>query len=195
MDAGSETFERKFRRATAQWENHLTFDTLATHDAKLAIFRAATSLEARWILMGWQQKSVWDFLIQIHKHWWLHHSPCNVAQYLDRGLGAIQKIAVMTQPGPYDALLVHVTDQLGIVFDAEIVLLHIAREDHPEAELERVKNYHDELRQLFRSEVESRIIRAKKQLDGAVRETANVDLLIIGGGSRRAAAENLCQIL
>ena len=183
MDAGSETFERKFRRATAQWENHLTFDTLATHDAKLAIFRAATSLEARWILMGWQQKSVWDFLIQIHKHWWLHHSPCNVAQYLDRGLGAIQKIAVMTQPGPYDALLVHVTDQLGIVFDAEIVLLHIAREDHPEAELERVKNYHDELRQLFRSEVESRIIRAKKQLDGAVRETANVDLLIIGGGA------------
>ena len=191
MDEGTETFERKFRRATAQWENHLTLDSLATHDAKLAIFRAARSLEARWILMGWQQKSVWDFLIQIHKHWWLHHSPCNVAQYLDRRLGRpIQKIAVMTQPGPYDALLVHVTDQLGIVFDAEIVLLHIGGEDHPEAELKRVENYHDELRQLFRSEVRSRIVRAKKQLDGAVSETANVDLLIIGG----AAEERLLKI-
>lgn len=190
MDAGSETFEYKFHRATAQWKEQLTFDTLATHDAKLAIFRAATALDARWILMGWQQKSVWDFLIRIHKHWWLHHSPCNVAQYLDRGLGAIQKIAVMTQPGPYDALLAHVTDQLGIVFDAEIVLLHIAAEEHPEAEIERVKNYHDELRQLFRSEVKSRIVRAKKQLDGAIRETANVDLLVIGG----AAEERLLKI-
>lgn len=190
MDAGSETFEHKFHRATAQWKEQLTFDTLATHDAKLAIFRAATALDARWILMGWQQKSVWDFLIRIHKHWWLHHSPCNVAQYLDRGLGAIQKIAVMTQPGPYDALLAHVTDQLGIVFDAEIVLLHIAAEEHPEAEIERVKNYHDELRQLFRSEVKSQIVRAKKQLDGAIRETANVDLLVIGG----AAEERLLKI-
>ena len=190
MDAGSETFEHKFRRATTQWQDHLTFDSLATHDAKLAIFRAATALEARWILMGWQQKSVWDFLIRIHKHWWLHHSPCNVAQYLDRGLGAIQKIAVLMKPGPYDALLVHVTDQLGRVFDAEIMLLHIAAEDHPDAEIERVKNYHDELQQLFRCEVESRIVRAKKQLDGAIRETANVDLLIIGG----AAEERLLKI-
>jgi amino acid transporter/mannitol/fructose-specific phosphotransferase system IIA component (Ntr-type) len=183
VDEQAETFEAKFRRATHQWGESLRVDTLVTHDAKSALFRAARAIEARWILMGWQRKSLWNFLIQIHSHWWLHHSPCNVAQYLDRGLREMQKIAVMTEPGPYDALLVHVADQLSFVFDAEIVLLHIAEETAPESEIERVERYHNELRQLFRSEVTGKIVRAKRRLESAVEETEGFDLLIIGAPS------------
>jgi basic amino acid/polyamine antiporter, APA family len=186
-DKEAERFETRFHRAarrigirSANPEYGVTLDTLVTHDAKLAIFRAARALEARWILMGWQRKSFWNFLIQIHQHWWMHHSPCNVAQYLHRGSGQIRKIAVIAQPGPHDALIVHVADQLGVVFDAEIVLLYVAESDAPESDIERVKKYHNQLGQLFRRAVDSRIVRAKRRFESAVKQTEDCDLLIIG---------------
>jgi len=184
-DSEAEAFETKFRRATRQWTQSMTLDSLVTHDAKLALFRHASLLDARWILMGWQKKSLWNFLINAHKNWWLHHSPCNVAQFLYRNLGEIQRIAVMTEPGPYDALLVHVADQLSAMFDAETILLHVAAEDDSESEIEGVKGYHSELQQLFRRKVDSQIIRSQRRLERAVAETENFDLLIIG-----APAEN-----
>ena len=179
-DAQAEMFESTFRRATSQWGDAIKLDTLVTHDAKLALFRAARALDARWILMGWQRKSLWNFLIQVHTYWWLHHSPCNVAQYLHRESGDIPKIAVMTEPGPYDALLVHVADGLSSAFDAEITLLHVTKQGTSGADIERVKNYHNELRQLFRRDVNSQIELTRRQLATAVKETANSDLLIIG---------------
>ena len=187
-DSEAEAFETKFRRATRRWARGsseasrfaLALDNLVTHDAKLALFSYARLLDARWILMDWQRKSVWNFLINAHKNWWLHHSPCNVAQFLYRDLGEIQRIAVMTEPGPYDALLVHVADQLSAVFDAETVLLHLTGEEDSESEMERVQGYHDELQKLFRRKVDSQIIRTRRRLERAVTETENFDLLIIG---------------
>ncbi len=86
----------------------------------------------------------------------------------------------MTEPGPYDALLVHIADQLSAVFGAGTVLLHIAKKDNCEVEIERVQKYHDELQKLFRRKVDSQIVCSGKRLERAVAETENFDLLIIG---------------
>ncbi len=179
-DQDTQSFEDRFRYATRQWAQNLTLDIVATHDAKLASFRYASSLDARWILMGKRRKSFWNFLIRAHKHWWLHHSPSSVTQFIYRDLREIQRIAVMTEPGPYDALLLHVADRLATVFDAETILFHVANEDAPDSDIERVQEYHDELRGFFRREVESQIIRGRKRLDTAIAETKNFDLLILG---------------
>jgi len=179
-DTDSENFSEKFQRATRQWVEQLTIDSIATHDAKLATFRRARELNCKWILMGWQRKSVWNFLIRAHNYWWLHHAPCNVAQFLNKSLREIQKIAVMTEPGPYDALLVHVADRLSVELDAEIFFLHVAGEDTSDAELEKVRKYHGQLEELSIRKIESRIVCAKNRLERIVAETEDFDLLIIG---------------
>ena len=200
-DTDSENFSEKFQRATRQWaptppfgkaasrkaagfiggeEGDLALDSIATHDAKLATFRRARELNVKWILMGWQKKSVWNFLIRAHNYWWLHHAPCNVAQFLNKNFRESQKIAVMMEPGPYDALLVHVANRLSVELDAEIFFLHVASEDTSDAELEKVGKYHRQLEELSIRKIESRIIRAKNRLERIVAETKNFDLLIIG---------------
>ena len=176
----AETFESRFENATRQWPQDCELETVMTHDSKLASFRHASDIDARWILMGRQQRSAWNFLIRAHKHWWLHHSPSSVTQFLYRDMREIQRIAVMTEPGPYDALLVHVADRLATVFDAETVLFHVARECDSDDEMERVRRYHDELRTLFRHEVESQIVRGGNRLQKAISETRDFDLLIVG---------------
>ena len=206
-DTDSENFSEKFQRATRQWaptppfgkagsgvalsrqkaagfiggeEGDLALDSIATHDAKLATFRRARELNVKWILMGWQKKSVWNFLIRAHNYWWLHHAPCNVAQFLNKNFRESQKIAVMMEPGPYDALLVHVANRLSVELDAEIFFLHVASEGTSDAELEKVGKYHRQLEELSIRKIESRIIRAKNRLERIVAETDNFDLLIIG---------------
>ena len=187
-DTDSENFSAKFQRATRQIPpfppfgkgGDLPIDSIATHDAKLATFRHARELNVKWILMGWQRKSVWNFLIRAHNYWWLHHAPCNVAQFLNKNFREIQKIAVMMEPGPYDALLVHVANRLSVELDAEIFFLHVASEDTSDAELEKVGKYHRQLEELSIRKIESRIIRAKNRLERIVAETKNFDLLIIG---------------
>jgi len=95
-------------------------------------------------------------------------------------LREIQKIAVMTEPGPYDALLVHVADRLSVELDAEIFFLHVAGEDTSDAELEKVRKYHGQLEELSIRKIESRIVCGKNRLERIVAETENFDLLIIG---------------
>ena len=180
MDMDDETFSTKFQRATRQWVDQLTINNMATHDAKLALFRHARELGVTWILMDWQRKSPWNFLIRAHNYWWLHHAPCNVAQFLNRNLREVQKIAVMMEPGPYDALLIHVADRLGVAWDAEIFFLHVANEDASDEELERVKKYHQQLEEFSIRKIDSRIIRTKNRLERVLEETKNCDLLIIG---------------
>jgi len=179
-DTDSETFSAKFQRAARQWIDQLTLDSIATHDAKLALFRHARELGVTWILMDWQRKSLWNFLIRAHNYWWLHHTPCNVAQFLNRNLREVQNIAVMMEPGPYDALLIHVADRLGVAWDAEIFFLHVAKEEASDEELERVKRYHKQLEEFSIRKIDSRIIRAKRRLERVLEETKNCDLLIIG---------------
>lgn len=179
-DTDAETFSTKFQRAARQWVEQLTLDSIATHDAKLALFRQARELGVTWILMDWQRKSFWNFLIRAHNYWWLHHAPCNVAQFLKRNFREIQQIAVMMEPGPYDALLIHVADRLSVACDAEVFFLHVANEDASDTELERVKDYHRQLEEFSIRKIESRIIRAKNRLERIMAETENCDLLIIG---------------
>jgi len=179
-DASSETFSTKFERATRQWGEQLTIDSVATHDAKLALFQHARELGVTWILMDWQRKSLWNFLIRAHNYWWLHHAPCNVAQFLNRNFKEIQRIAVMMEPGPYDALLIHVADRLGVAWNAEVFFLHVASEDASDAELEKMKEYHKQLEAFSIRQIKSQIIKTKNRLEKVVEESKNCDLLIIG---------------
>ena len=175
-----ERFVDRLHHAMQQWEGLMTLETLITHDAKAALFRHARSIEARWIVMGWQRKSTWNFLIRAHRYWWLHHSPSSVAQYLHRNTGEIQQIVVAAEPGPHDTLIVHVADQLGLVFDAQIVLLHVLEAGASESQFETVEKYHAELQQLFRCKVENHIVCGPNRLDAALKETETCDLLILG---------------
>ncbi|MFC1712977.1 APC family permease [Candidatus Poribacteria bacterium] len=170
-DLEDEAFFPRFQRATNEWSGQLTLDSIATHDAKLALFSHARELGARWILMGWQKKSFWDVLIKAHRYWWLHHAPCNVAQLINRGLTNVRRIAVMAEPGPYDALLIHIADRLSMEPNVEVFCLHVADEDAPNADIESVRVYHNHLAQLSARNMESRIIRANKRLERILIET------------------------
>jgi len=188
-DLEEEAFFAKFQRATRQWADLLALESIATHDAKLALFRHAREIEAKWIIMSWQKKSIWDFLIKAHRYWWLHHAPCNVAQLINRGLGNVRRIAVMAEPGPYDALLVHIADRLSMEPDVEVFCLHVADEDASNEDIESVRIYHNHLAQLSARNMESRIIRAKKRLERVLIETKDCDLLIIGAPAEHSLAQ------
>ncbi len=188
-DLEEEAFFAKFQRATRQWADQLTLESIATHDAKLALFHHAREIEAKWIILGWQKKSIWDFLIKAHRYWWLHHAPCNVAQLINRGLENVRRIAVMAEPGPYDALLVHIADRLSMEPDVEVFCLHVADENASNADIESVRAYHKHLAQLSARNMESRIIRAKKRLERILIETKDCDLLIIGAPAEHSLAQ------
>jgi len=156
------------------------FHDVLTHNAKGAVQEHATKTRAEWLIMNWPEAHGLASLVQNPMAWWLDHSPCDLALFLDRSEASWQRILVLAQPGPYDSLLLHVADRLATEENGTLTLLGLVDEDADSSKTEAVAEYHRELDQMTRNESQSRIIPSSDK-QATIRElTAQYDVMLIG---------------
>ncbi len=218
LEIDEATEELASRAATIGDQAHVEveFNDIVTHNAKNALLNHATTTDADWIVMEWPTRSELHYIIRHPFSWWLNNPPCDLAIFLDRAgpydgetRDDFQRILVLAEPGPYDSLMVHVADCLADTqIDARVTLFWPISNDAGAIEVDRYRQYHEQLASLCASPCESRIVRGSDPLSTIAEVSAEYDLLILGApeentlrtlfrGSKehRAASAAQCSVL
>ncbi len=166
------------------------FHDVLTHNATEALHRHAQAIEADWIVMEWPGRKEVRFLIRHPMSWWIEHPPCDLAIFLDRaGEGDgdtsddFRRILLLTEPGPYDSLVVHVADMLAQDQGGTITLYQPVAQDLPASRMADHEAYQKQLARLCTSPVERKIVRAKDIYENIRVVSKDYDLLILGASS------------
>jgi nucleotide-binding universal stress UspA family protein len=118
--------------------------------------------------------------------------PCDVAVVSHKGLphtatagGGVKRILVPASGGPHDALAASLAAQLGVHFDASVIILNTCtREFTPEEQerrLERLKATTEGMDFPFMYQV----LPANDTLEGILAQAVHYDLVLVGAARRR----------
>lgn len=176
------------------------FHDVVTHNAMEALLGHARATEAEWIIME-PRKNELRTLVRYPLAWWLDNVPCDVAIFSDKGqpepsldttINELEspteevfsrpfgRILVLAEPGPYDSIVVRMADELARKANGEITLLHAAAGTASNQDVQRFRDYHDQLKLLCTRPARSLIPRTD-DVGRTIRElSGDYDLLVLG---------------
>ncbi len=157
---------------------------IVSEDHKEAIVDFATFEEIDLILTQQHAGNGIAGLLGASETAWLRqNAPCDVALVEDRGLEAVERIAVANRGGgPYDPVKILLADAIAEETGAEIVLVRAIAEDAAQSQRETAERYHAELMRICTVPVRSRVLETDDAVEGMARFAADADLLVVGSG-------------
>lgn len=142
--------------------------------------------------MDWPHGDDLRFLIRHPTSWWIESPPCDLALFLDRAGGPdgdtsddFRRILVLTEPGPYDSLVVHVADMLAMDQEGRITLFQPVLQDTSDEQVADHEAYQAQLARLCTSPVDREVVRVA-DINASTREVSRShDLMILGASAER----------
>jgi mannitol/fructose-specific phosphotransferase system IIA component (Ntr-type) len=153
-----------------------------THNAVVTLLQHAGDTEAEWIVMDAPTRRGLAYVVRHPMAWWLEYPPCYLAIFKNREAEVFDRILVLARPGPYDSLVVQISDRLAIESGGKLTLFLPVPLDADQAPHRR---YHTEMMRLCQTNPDSLII-PTDDVEGTVRElTTQYDLLVKGAAPER----------
>lgn len=109
--------------------------------------------------------------------WVLRHCPSDLLLADPTSPAPLDRIALVTDSGPFDPLTVKLADALATVADASIVILHAVPSDATNDRRATIAAYHETLMDLCTARAESRIVEG--DLPTVVADATLADLMIL----------------
>ena len=97
----------------------------------------------------------------------------------------MRSVAVMGAGGPYDALKVELADRLANEAGGAVRFIHVVAEDAAERQVDGIREYHQQLMELCRSETTSDVVRSDDLVEALGGIASDADLVILGASLRR----------
>ncbi len=182
------------RRVTAMAESRqldLEFIPAVTHDLVETVNDYCEDTKGEWLVLEWQGWSSHRFGLHNPLGWLIHHLPCNLAAYRDKGIRNVRRIMVLAEPGPHDALVVHSADHLAGLNDAELEFVNFVPDSASAAQVQTRVDYLDQLLHLCEAPARIQILRGRDELLALSQATAAYDLVITGAPPVGSWLQNL----
>jgi amino acid transporter/nucleotide-binding universal stress UspA family protein len=153
---------------------------VVTHDPKRSVVNFAAHHDVDVVLGEWVPDLLHPELLGADVDWFIEHGTSDAVFVRERGLDAIENVAVVADSGPYDPLELLVADAVASAADADLQLVYAVDAGAPDEKVEGVHDYHAELTELCSTPVGTRVIRSDDHLGDIERAVDEADLVVVG---------------
>ncbi|MFH5801886.1 amino acid permease [Haladaptatus sp. CMAA 1911] len=173
-------FETQTRELAEDLPAVIEASEVVSHDTKRAVVNYAENLGVELILGEWQPDHWHAELLGSDVDWFMKHAPCTTVFLQDRGLQAVDEIAVLTQRRPYEPTKVAVASAIATAFGATIRFVTAVDPSASKEQITVAREFLHELEGLCSGETESEVIQVSDTIAGLVSAAAGADVAILG---------------
>jgi len=180
---GDRSFEDRMRDRVTGTDVPVEYEETVSHDTRHAIVNHAERFDIDAILLERRGEQLHAGVFGSDIGWIKRHAPCDVLEIEDRGVDAVETVAVVSDQGPYDAIKVMLADALAVEWEGTVELLFPVDPSAPERQRETIQDYLDELISQFDVSVSTRLVETADRAAGLTEAASDADLVIISAGT------------
>lgn len=151
-----------------------------THDLVETIHTISEQTHCQWLVAGWDGKYGEGLFIKIPIGLLVTQIDCNFALFKDNGIRYNRKILVALALGKDNPFFIIACDRIARFYNAELVLVRVANNKVPEAEVEQLRRNSETLVADTESSSEVLILQGYNPVKLIAEASAAFDLLVIG---------------
>ena len=183
---GITSLNRRIKAMSKDREVDVDFESAVTHDLVETIQTISEQTHCKWLVAGWDGKSGEGLFIRNPIGWLVTQIDCDFALFKDNGIRYIRKILVALSPGKDNPSFIIACDRIAQFYNAELVLVRVANNKIPEAEVEQLRRNSETLVSDTKSPSAVLILRGSDPVKLIAEASAAFDLLVIGTPVKRS---------
>ena len=173
-------FEARMEDRATDTEIPMRYGEVVSHDTRHAIVNYAKDIDADVLLIDRPPGRVSETILGSDTDWIEEHAPCTVVEATDFDQAGIERIAVVTDEGPFDPEKVAIAGTVAEQVDATVRFYLAIGENPPESRRNTTADYLDDLQSLCSAPVELRVL--ETDTDAVIEQAvAGSDLLVASG--------------
>ncbi len=171
-------FEARMDRLAETLEVPFEYGEVVSHDVRHAVANFARHHEVDLLVLGRTVGEERSWRDEQELDWIGRHCSSDLLLVEPTPLAVLNRIALVTDSGPFDPLKVRLVDALATAADASIVLVHAMAADATEEQRVPIRAYHEDLMALCAGPVESVITEGAEPVTVA-RAAGSADLVVV----------------
>jgi len=180
LTEADQAFEARMADRTTDSEIPMRYGEVVSHDTRHAIVNYAKDIDADVLLIDRPPGRVSETILGSDTDWIEEHAPCTVVEATDFDQAGIERIAVVTDEGPFDPEKVAIAGAVAEQVDATVRFYLAIGENPPESRRNTTDDYLDDLQSLCSAPVELRVL--ETDTDAVIEQAvAGSDLLVASG--------------
>jgi amino acid transporter len=177
---GITSLNRRIKAMSKDKEVDVDFESAVTHNLVDTIQAISEQTHCKWLVAGWDGKSGEGLFIRNPIGWLVTQIDCDFALFKDNGIRYIRKILVALSPGKDNPTFIIACDRIARFYNAELVLVRVANNKAPEAEVEQLRRNSETLVAGTESPSDVLILRGNNPVKLITEASAAFDLLVVG---------------
>jgi len=170
-------FEERMDRLGDRFDTPVDRGEIVSHDVRHAVASFARHHEVDLLILEREIDTERSWLAERDLEWILWHCPSDLLLVEPTPLDNLDRIALVTDSGPFDPSKVQLADALANAATTSIVLLHAVPPDATDDRRATIRTYHESLMELCTAPVESMIVENTDR--STVANAARADLMIL----------------
>jgi uncharacterized membrane protein len=151
-------FEARMNRFEASFEGEFEYGEVVSHDVRHAVANFARHHAVDLLILERALASERSWVDERDLDWIASHCPSDLLLVEPTPLAVLDRIALVTNSGPFDPLKVQLADALAAAADASLVLIHAVPAAPSDDRRAPIHTYHEDLMELCTVPVESTIV-------------------------------------
>ncbi|MFB6157826.1 MAG: APC family permease [Haloferacaceae archaeon] len=189
MDGDDRAFEAQTEELAASLPATIEAREIVSHDTKRAVVNYAEDVRAEAIVGEWQPNRWRAELLDTDVDWFMDNAPCETVFLRDRGLDAVDEIAILAERGTYGPFKVVVADALATAFDARIRFVTAVTASASDELLDATRSFHAELDDLCSVPTESVVVETSSRIADLAAAAGGADLAVVGTAAQSTLHE------
>jgi amino acid transporter len=193
LTEADQAFETRMEDRTTDSEIPIRYGEVVSHDTRHAIVNYAAEVDADVLLIDRPPGRVSETILGSDTDWIEEHAPCTVVEATDYHQDGIERIAVVTDEGPFDPEKVAIASAVAQQTDATVQFYLAIGEDPPESRRNTTDDYLTELESLCVAPVEMHVI--EDNTDAAIQQAVAESNLLVASGTQHGLLDRLFEHL
>jgi amino acid transporter/nucleotide-binding universal stress UspA family protein len=179
------TFEDQTETLSGEFDVPIRYGEIVSHDTKHAIVNFADHEDADLLMLERSSEPRYNSVFGRDTDWITRQANCDVLLVENRELDTIERVAVVTERGPFDPQKIVIANALAAEAGTEIDLYYPMGSDATDTQQSTIDEYLTDLEDICSVPVNRSVIETDDPPAAFIEETAGADVLIIGsdGGS------------
>jgi amino acid transporter/nucleotide-binding universal stress UspA family protein len=178
QSAADEAFEEQMASLDESTDVPVEYGEIVSHDIRHSVVNFADDHGADLLVVGEDSAGLWDRLFGSDTDWMIQHTPCDVLLVNASEVAAHGEVALVTDEGPFQPVKVELANALASATDARLALVQGVPTGASDERRDTIRRYHDELTDLCRVPVDSRIVEGQNPVDLAS-SADSADLVVV----------------
>ncbi len=157
-----------------------------THDYKSTVVETAKKKDVDLLLLEWLEEFTHSELLGSSIDWILHHAPCDIILFKDRGLSINKKKSILV-PTPIVSdigLTVDIVSSLAREKGDYIEFVRVVDPDATKEEIAKIEEFHESIKNRCKAESSSKILKGRNIVKNLLEESEKYDLILLSSSRK-----------